>query len=271
MSVFLCPVCGCSLEREDRRLFCENGHSYDLARQGYVNLLQSNQPASKRHGDDRRMVQARRAFLDQGYYQPLLDGVLQLAVSRAPRGGLILDAGCGEGWYTAGVAAAVRESGCGVCGVDISRDAVKAAAGRHCGAELAVASAARLPLADGGCDGVLNLFSPLEAGEYGRVLKPGGWLLRAIPLEKHLWELKAAVYDAPYENDVPDPKLEGFQLTQTLDVTGAFTLSRNEDILSLFEMTPYYYKTGAKDQAKLAALETLTTQLQVRLLLYTKQ
>ena len=266
---WICPVCGKSLMQAGGSLRCESGHCFDVAKQGYVNLLLNNQPGYKRHGDDKRMVRARRAFLSKGYYQPVLDGVLDLLRSRLTPGGLIVDAGCGEGWYTRGAADLAAELDCRVCGVDISRDAVAMAA-KSGGGAYAVASAARLPLAEDSCRAVLNLFSPLEAGEYGRVLVPGGWLLRAIPLPRHLFSLKAAIYDKPYENDLPDPTLPGFCLVETLDIRDTLHLEDPEDIRSLFAMTPYYYKTGAADQAKLDALDRLDTELEVRLLCYRK-
>ncbi len=219
------------------------------------------------------MVRARRAFLDKGYYRPVLDAVLAEALPRLESGCVVLDAGCGEGYYTAGLAGALRERGTAaeLFGADISTAALKAAAGRRSGATLAAASCARLPLGDGSCGLVLNLFSPLEAAEYARVLRPGGTLLRAVPLERHLWSLKAAVYARPYENDVPDPALPGFGPPDVRDVRAELRLPCREDIAALFHMTPYWYKTGRADQEKLAALETLTVELEVRLLAYLKE
>lgn len=102
------------------------------------------------------------------------------------------------------------------------------------------------------------------------MLRTNGVLLRVIPLERHLWGLKQAVYDHPYENTVPDPALPGFTLAEQRTLRGTITLRTNADIEALFCMTPYYYKTGARDQAKLHARDTLTTETEFALLIYQK-
>jgi len=267
MPDFICPVCGGSFSRAEKSLRCPAGHCFDIAKQGYVNLLLGSRSSAKRHGDDRMMVEARRAFLEKGYYRPILDGVIKAADQYLHDGADILDVGCGEGWYTEGLVdyAAAKGYRLSVCGVDISRDALKLAARRRGNLSLAVASAARLPLADGSCDILLNLFSPLEAAEYRRVLRPGGVLIRALPLERHLWSLKAAVYDTPYENPAAEETVEGFKHVSSLDVVTTAAIDSSEDIQNLFKMTPYYYKTGAADQAKLEKLDRLDAEIAVRI------
>ena len=106
------------------------------------------------------------------------------------------------------------------------------------------------------------------AEEFLRVLKPGGYLLRVVPMEKHLIELKAAVYDHPYENPPFEPAAEGFRLMQTQALRTTITLSSNEDVQALFLMTPYYYKTGAEDQKKLAAVQSLRVTTEFLLAVY---
>ena len=136
-----CPVCGGLLEQTDRTLRCERSHSYDVARQGYVNLLMSNKSSAKRHGDDRLMVVSRQEFLDTGHYDCLRDGLCSLAVQLCEGEVSLLDAGCGEGFYTSAVRSALEESGrvCRAGGVDISKEAVAAAARRDKSLTLAVA------------------------------------------------------------------------------------------------------------------------------------
>ena len=208
-----CPVCGGLLCADAQTLRCENGHCYDIAKKGYVNLLLSNRSAQKRHGDDRAMVAARTAFLDSGSYAPLCAAIAETAVGRCPAAPTVLDVGCGEGYYTAAVHDALCAAGKTpeVYGVDISREALIAAHRRLPALSLAVATLSRLPMADAGCDLVMNVFAPVDAREFRRVLRPGGTLLRAVPLERHLWELKCAVYDVPYENKPPETELEGVQ------------------------------------------------------------
>lgn len=256
---FSCPVCGAELACDGRSLRCENNHCYDLAKQGYVNLLMSQKSSAKRHGDDKLMVRSRSDFLDKGYYAPLRDAVVAVAKQNAAPGCVVMDAGCGEGYYTAAVCEALESAGLSptVFGVDISRDALIAAGRRGKSLRLAVGSIFSLPVADESCDLLLNVFAPEAAQEFARVLKPGGILLRVIPLRRHLFELKAAVYDRPYENEPEDPSLPGFTLLGVDELRGEINLPCSEDIRSLFSMTPYYYKTGAADQAKLNGLTAL--------------
>ena len=265
-----CPVCGAALKQEAHVFRCEHGHSYDIAKKGYVNLLASNQSHNKRHGDDRTMVSARTAFLDAGYYAPLCEAVAAASTERTPDSPTILDVGCGEGYYSAAVYATLRAAGKSpdVRGIDISREALIAAHRRLPALNLAVASLARLPMADASCDLVMNIFAPVDAAEFRRVLRRGGTLLRVVPLERHLWELKCAVYDVPYENKAPDTALPGFALRERRDIVSRITLPTQAEIQALFMMTPYYYKTSRADQEKLLRLRTLETETAFGLLLY---
>ena len=267
-----CPVCGGTLCADAQSLRCENGHCYDRAKKGYVNLLRSNRSHDKRHGDDRAMVAARTAFLEKGYYAPLRAVIAETAVSRCPAAPTVLDVGCGEGYYTAAVHDALCAAGKtpDVYGVDISREALIAAHRRLPALSLAVATLSRLPMADGRCDLMMNVFAPADAREFHRVLRPGGTLLRVVPLERHLWELKCAVYDVPYENKPPETELEGFRLAERRDIVSRIALPDAADIEALFRMTPYYYKTSRADQEKLARLQTLETETAFGLLVYEK-
>lgn len=251
-SMFCCPVCGGRLFALPSCLRCIAGHSFDIAKQGYVNLLMSNS-GGKRHGDDSLMVAARRNFLDKGYYEPLRDAITDIAGINHT----VLDAGCGEGYYTAAVAAQNR-----VCGIDISKDALRYAAKRCQNAEFAVASISDIPISDSSVDTVISIFAPDSPAEFRRVLSDGGRLITVVPMENHLAELKAAIYDVPYLNPRVDPARDGFELISSREVKYDITLEAHEDIASLFKMTPYYYKTSRTDQQKAEALERLTTRLE---------
>ena len=262
----ICPICGAPLLREGRAYRCERRHSYDMARSGYVNLLPPS-PAGKRHGDDRRMVAARTAFFARGYYDHLQRFVARLAAELTGAAPVIVDAGCGEGAYTRRVFDALAASGRApeLFGVDISTDALRHAARLVPEGVFCAASTAHRPLPDGCADLILNIFSPFMPAEFRRVLRPGGHLLRVVPMERHLWELKAAVYDTPYENPPADLAADGFTLVRQEELRRTITLTSQEDIQALFQMTPYYYKTGADDQRKLEAFRTLdvTTEFAV--------
>ena len=263
MQTLKCPVCGNLLHQQDRLLRCPKGHSFDIAKQGYVNLLMSNKSSQKRHGDDKAMVLARQAFLDKGYYKPLRTAIIDAALQHTGQSAHLLDVGCGEGWYTCGIKEALQSAGkvCEATGIDISREALIQAAKRDKSLTLAVASVGALPLPDCSIDLIVNIFAPCDDAEFLRVLRPGGVVIRAVPLEDHLMGLKSAVYDTPYLNSSPVYAPEGFAQADRIEVRYDITLPCQEDIHQLFLMTPYYYKTSRRDQQKLETMCELTTNL----------
>ena len=164
-------------------------------------------------------------------------------------------------------------------GVDLTHAMLRRVGPRTGAADFAAVQgdAQRLPFADASFDhAVLHLIlavvpEPARClGEVARVLKPGGYLLRAYPLREHLWELKALIYDTPRDNPPTPLTTEGFTLVETREVRDIIHLSCNEDILSLFRMTPYYYKTGAKDQQKAERAQELSVKLAFGLAIYQK-
>lgn len=273
MFPFICPVCSEPLYLNGQSLQCERRHCYDLSRFGVVNLLMSQKSGGKRHGDDKLMARSRRDFLDQGFYKPLLKKIEEAVLLYCPQEAVMLDVGCGECWYTANLISFLLENGKAVSagGVDISKDALAFGAKRSGHLSLAVASVSKLPAAGSSCDIVLNLFAPFHAQEFSRILKSGGVLVRAVVLEDHLWELKTAVYDKPYRNPPEKKELAGFELLQYEEVKDEIQLVSNEQIQSLFRMTPYYYKTGIDDQKKLNNLRELNVRTQFGVLVYKKE
>lgn len=259
MSLFLCPVCGAPLEREEKRYLCPVGHSFDLAAAGYVHLLPANQKHSLTPGDDKNMAAARNRFLNGGWYQPLRQAMAAITVERMPQGGVLFDSGCGEGYYTAGVKAALDDAGrqARVCGIDISKFSLRWAAKRDREIEFAVASAFHLPLADHSVDFLVNCFSPMCREEFCRVLKSGGYYLYVVPAPRHLWELKAAVYDTPYENEERIIPYEGLTYVEVRRVEARVHLPDSQTIRDLFGMTPYLWKTPKSGLERLNALEEL--------------
>ncbi len=259
-SLFICPVCRQKLFRVSNSFKCLKGHSFDISKEGYVNLLMDNSKG-KRHGDDRLMVAARKSFLDKGYYSPLKSTITELA----GKGNIILDSGCGEGYYTQDIAAENT-----VCGIDISKDALKYAAKRCKNVEFAVASISDIPLKNSSVDTIINIFAPDSAEEFLRILKPNGSYITAIPMENHLFGLKSAIYDNPYKNPAPQIERQGFMITSSKEIRYSITLESNYDIESLFKMTPYYYKTSKADQQKLSGISKLTTEIEFFVAKYEK-
>lgn len=270
MLPLICPICDEPLSLNGNSYQCNKHHTYDRAKSGYVNLLNVAQKKTKFPGDNKLMALARRDFLNKGYYEPLSKVLNQTCLNHLKDSAVILDAGCGEGYYTARLSDALNNTGiCAeVLGIDISKFAVDLAAKRSKNISFAVASTFRLPVAVHSCDMVLNLFAPYCGKETLRVLKPGGIFLMAIPGEEHLWELKKAVYETPYKNEVRDYPLDGFEFLGTQKIETRLNLTNHEDILHLFEMTPYYYKTSKEGQERLAKLEMLSVTASFELLTY---
>lgn len=267
MEKFICPVCRGQLKQANKLLVCGKNHSYDLSKYGYVNLMLSQKSSKKRHGDDKLMLRSRHDFLEKGFYKPLLDALISEILANAKGEPMtILDVGCGEGYYTANIHNSVENSD--VYGIDISKEALVFAAKRDSGLSLAVASCTELPLADKNCDVVLNIFSPTNAKEYARVLKDNGLLIKAIPLENHLFALKQSIYDRPYKNKLDSNELDGFETADYKEIKYTLKLESNDDIISLFKMTPYYYKTSRDDQTKLQKLEKLETEAEFGVIVY---
>ncbi len=266
MKIFpLCPKCKEPLERFANSAKCTNGHCYDYAKEGYLNLLLG--ASGNTHGDNREMLLARRAFLEAGHYEPLCRVLSRAAGACTPNGGSLLDIGCGEGYYTAAMRASVGE-GCEVCALDISKEAVRLAAKRRCAATLTVASAYELPFGDRAFDTVTNLFSPLCMEEISRVLRIGGHFLMAIPEREHLYEMKCVLYDEPYKNEPSDTAIDGFTLLSAERISYCMELSSSEEIMALFSMTPYAYRTPREGLERLQRLQSLSVSADFCLLVY---
>lgn len=191
--MLLCPVrdCHMALARAERRLLCPSGHSFDVARSGYINLLQPQERRSKRPGDSVAAVAARRRLHDRGVTEPLLHAVAGMMA--ACPSDIVLDAGCGDGFYLGALA---RQIGFDAHGVDISTPAVDAAARRYPGCEWIVANADRfLPYRDHSFSIVLSITARMNAGEFRRVLRDDGSLLVALPAPEDLIEIRGAGRD----------------------------------------------------------------------------
>lgn len=266
MSIFICPVCSEKLDISGKSYVCSKNHCFDIAKSGYLNLLTAKHGAV--HGDNKFMLRARRDFLEKGYYKPLCDVVCRTVSEYIEPDSILLDAGCGEGYYTSAVRA--ENYGLSIFGIDISKDAVEMAAKRYKSISFLVASVFHIPVQSESCDILLTMFAPYCKEEYLRVLKSDGIMIMVIPSVNHLWELKKAVYDTPYKNEVKPYELDGFSHIGTEHINFTMKINNKTDIQSLFSMTPYYYRTGKYEQERLNSLEYLETQADFEILTYKK-
>ncbi len=267
LAMLCCPVCAASMQADELGKSCrctgERTHSYDFARSGYLNLTRP----SDGEGDLREAINARRLFLGAGYYEPLSNAIN--AILQKLNAKTVLDAGCGEGYYTNRMAQDRT-----VLGVDLSRSGIDSAAkqAKQSGtnAAFAVGSIFSLPIMDAACDVVTNLFAPCCESEFSRVLREDGYLILVGAGERHLMGLKQVLYENPYLNpgraDLPTQmkEIDRQRLNYTVTVEGS------EAIEALFSMTPYYWRTSEADRAKLKNIQTLTTELDFDIFTYQK-
>lgn len=265
MSIIICPVCGDELKEENRSLKCEKGHCFDRAKEGYVNLIAGARKNGSLIGDNRAMAFSRRAFLEKGYFDILLDELISVIREKALPCPHILDICCGEGYYSHRISEAV---GCEMYGFDISKEMVRLAAKRKNDCEYLVANLSRIPLKDKSIDIAFHLFAPFHEKEFSRIMKDGGTLITVVAGENHLFELKEILYDTPYKNDEKPPETEFLTVKEKRKVTGQIHLSSKEDISALFEMTPYYYHTSDKDKEKLSAYDELDVTVDFCVFIY---
>ncbi len=273
-SSFICPICKGELEVFEHSLKCEHGHSFDISAEGYTHLLPANKMNSKIPGDSKEMAASRSEFLDKGYYEPLLQKLKETVLKLAKSSDFaLLDCGCGEGYYTSSIAKELKNriSTAKTVGFDISRPSVKRAAKRGKETEYAVASVFDIPVKNESFDVLINVFSPLSIEEYYRVLKKNGYYIYVVPAARHLWQLKAAIYDTPYENKEENTPYSGFEHTEKIPVRYSVLIENQKDIFSLFQMTPYYWKTSAKGSEKVKALQSLKTEVAFDIHIYKKQ
>jgi 23S rRNA (guanine745-N1)-methyltransferase len=240
--VLLCPVRSCHLplRREERRLVCPRGHSFDVARSGYINLLQPQDRRSKDPGDTISAVTGRRRLHDRGVTKPLLLGIAD--VLGASEKEVVLDAGCGDGFYLGSLS---EMTGCAGYGVDISTAAIDAAARRYRGCEWIVANADRfLPYSDGSFSMVLSITARMNAPEFRRVLRDDGCLLVAIPAPDDLIELRGA------GRDRTDRTIDTFRSGFTLVDQRRVTTSADLDAAAVEDVLHSIYRPMQPEAAK---------------------
>lgn len=275
-NIWRCPLCQESLQLVERSFVCSNRHSFDRAKEGYVNLLPVNKKKSTDPGDSKAMLDSRRRFLQQGFYQPLADVLVAQIQAHYPVADQVLqvfDAGCGEGYYLGQLAQALGERA-QFAGTDIAKPAMRMAAKRYPQLQFAVASSFDLPVADNSVDVLVRVFAPAADSEIVRVLKPGGLYLWANPATHHLFELRQLVYDTPQLHTVDENKVStelGLQALPAQQVNYQVCLPDAAAIGDLLEMTPYYWSASAEKQAQCRALQQLELTVDFHLSAFVKR
>jgi 23S rRNA (guanine745-N1)-methyltransferase len=255
------------LAREERRYVCANAHSFDVARSGYVNLLQPQDRRSKNPGDTAEAVTARRRFLERGFAEPLVQAIA--AAMPLTRDDTFLDAGCGEGHHAE---AFRRAYGAEVCGLDISVPAIELAARKYRECAWIVANADRfLPFEDASLTAVASITARLSVDEFHRVLAPGGTLLVVIPGAEDLIELREAILGEGVERDRTGRTIDMFAPKFALDRHQPLRHVAHLDHEAIADvMSSSYRGLRTRERERLETLDTMDVTLARDLLLFRK-
>lgn len=249
--LLICPMCSGRLSKVYHSLRCENQHSFDIAKEGYINLLLPQHKQSKDPGDSKPMVAARRKFHSLEFYKPFALNLNQML----QQGSNLLDLGCGEGSYAHWLLSEVPDIQ--YYGVDISRHAVKAASKATKDAVFIVASNWHLPLQAQSFDQALTIFAPVNQTQLQSVLKPSGHWINVTPGTQHLKELRTALY--PQLTDIDKALVfDDWSVQHEETITYIKTLN-NPSICALLEMTPYQWQA---DQQRVERMRQ-TTELEL--------
>lgn len=274
--MIICPVCKKNLILENKTYRCTNNHSFDKAKQGYANLLLSNQKHSKMPGDDKDMVISRKNFLEKDYYKKISDEVNKIVLSLNENKDKIniLDIGCGEGYYTKNLEKFLNENQKQneIIGIDISKPAVLEASRFNKTIIWLVASAINLPIENESLDTIICMFAKIIPEEKIRTLKKGGYVVIVSTGKNHLLELKEVVYDKvrlDYYSPIEDMNI--FEHVKTINVLDKVKIKENESIKNLFDMTPYRWRSPKIGIERLYALNELDITIDVNIDIFRKK
>ncbi|MBR0137675.1 MAG: methyltransferase domain-containing protein [Erysipelotrichaceae bacterium] len=265
----LCPKCREQLTLNNRIYRCPNNHCYDQAKEGYVNLVLANQKHSANPGDSSDSLVSRAAFLSRGYYRKLAEGLCSVLGEYLKDGDVLLDAGCGTGYYLNYIIShlplKLEYFGC-----DVAKKGVAMSAKNCPEATLFVGNVFHLPVADASLDALMSVFCPYSGQEFGRVVKDGGYVIAVTPGKEHLYQIKELVYENPYYNAEAGYDLPGFELVKQFNIRYEADFENNEDITTLWNMTPYVHTTSYSDNQKVFALSCITSTVDFLVSVYRK-
>ncbi|MEJ6476087.1 23S rRNA (guanine(745)-N(1))-methyltransferase [Pseudoalteromonas piscicida] len=236
ISHYRCPLCKQPLYQGGTSYSCNNNHQFDIAKEGYVNLLPVQNKKSKQPGDNQEMVAARRAFFETDHYHFLRDKLAQLVSEKSPS--TLLDLGCGEGFYTREIAK--RSQSAKVYGVDIAKPAIRYAAKRYPEVAFSVASIKEAPFESQFADVIVSIFAPVFAEELARLCQDNGSLFVVSPGEHHLFELKSLIYDSVKLHKAPETPA-GFELVERTKLQQTHIMDF-DCVQHLIMMTPFAWK-----------------------------
>lgn len=248
-TILICPVCQNALYRHDRFLCCLNQHTFDKSRQGYINLLLSNQKKSSDPGDSKEMVKSRLEFLKGQFYHPLVTLLSEKIAKSLPfsKSCTIADLGCGVGYYLDGLKDNFADvhPNLNYFGIDISKEAIHCASTQSKSIQWIVGSNKHLPFEDKSIDVGLSVFSPWYIEEVHRILTPQGTFFVMTPNSQHLIELRETLFDEikPIDDSkILEKSKNFFDIHSSIPFSFTIHLKSSCDIENLLKMTPYYWR-----------------------------
>lgn len=254
----ICPICKEKLIKDDKRYYCSNRHSFDISKEGYVNLYLKKAIDS---GDSKESINARHSFLNKNYYLFLKEKMNEIITDLDITS--LCDLACGEGYYTKDLKVEHKT------GIDLSKKGLKIASKNDPSTTYILSSIFHTPIEDKSVDMAITCFAPIAKEEIKRILKDSGYFLLINPHADHLYELKKVIYENPYENIDDDIDIDGLKLINKEVISNKFTLEK-EDLYNLFKMTPYFYKTSKEDKDKLDNIDSLEITFSFNVYLYQK-
>ncbi|WP_435236316.1 23S rRNA (guanine(745)-N(1))-methyltransferase [Psychromonas sp. PT13] len=254
MTVFICPLCQTSFQQKDNTQICTNNHHFDIAKEGYLNLLPVNAKNSKNPGDNKEMMNARRRFLNSEGYLPLAQKLIELInnLFAEKKQAHILDLGCGEGYYTNQLSNNVPENFI-ISALDISKVAIRYAAKRNKKINFCVASAYDVPLPNNSLDCLLRIYAPSLDAELQRLIKTKGYLVTVTPAPRHLFQLREKIYDEVHEHPQENDSPAGFSKINQINLAYILSISEAQQLQDLINMTPFAWKFNQSAMEKLLA------------------
>ena len=265
MQKLACPKCHKPLIQDGKSYRCQNNHCYDIAKSGYINLLLNPDKASNNPGDNKESLLCRKAFLNQGYYDVILNEVVHCIEKYQHDDMHILDLGCGEGYYTYSLKKALKNVT--VYGLDISKDGVMMGSKYSKDIYWIVGNSKNIPICNHSLDVITALFTVVNADELKRCLKEDGYVIHVTANNKHLIEFKELIYAEVKIKSDEHIRLP-FSIIESYDFKKTIHLKNKEDTLNLLKMTPHYYHIKKEKRPLLDSLDEFDVTIDIRITIY---
>lgn len=262
--MLVCPKCHKKLILNQKTYQCENNHCFDISKRGYINLLLNPDKNSNNPGDSKESLDARKAFLNQGYYDGILSEVLKMIRKYNPQAKEILDLGCGEGYYTSKL---YEKFPANYYALDISKIGIDKATRYSKDITWIVANSKNIPIEDKSLDIITALFTVVNSEEIKRTLKDSGYMIHVTANNKHLIEFKHLIYD---EVKVKSDKFirQPFEVVESYDYQKTISLKTKEATFHLLQMTPHFYHIKKEKRSLLDHLKPMNVTIDIKITVY---